>query len=188
MTPVLRCSGAADKVRCKKIHLWHEKSNSSVHMYCVYMADSWSITIPQETPKKYKQKSKCTIIFRNELFTGDALPGGWWTELCCDIITILLFKWIFWTLVSLCCFLSFPHKCGNKELQVIHWVNCGIPIGTLVVIGMTSIVHGRRRWEVRCMKEWEARESQLRDQRKTRVTRKCLLWVNVPRTETWHAY
>lgn len=49
---------------------------------------------------------------------------------------------------------------------------------------MTGIVHGRRRWEVRCMKEWEARESQLRDQRKTRVTRKCLLWASVPRTET----
>lgn len=28
MTPVLRCSGAADKVRCKEIHVWHEKSNS----------------------------------------------------------------------------------------------------------------------------------------------------------------
>lgn len=27
------------------------------------MADSWSITIPQETPKKYKQKSKCTVIY-----------------------------------------------------------------------------------------------------------------------------
>lgn len=49
---------------------------------------------------------------------------------------------------------------------------------------MTGIVHGRRRWEVRCMKEGEAKESQLRDQRKTRVTRKCLLCVNVPRTET----
>lgn len=77
-----------------------------------------------------------------------------------------------------------PQVSANTEFQVFDWVNGGIPIGTLVVIGMTGIVHGRRRWEVRCMMEWEARESQLRDQRKTRVTRKCLLRANVLRTET----
>jgi len=27
-----------------------------------------------------------------------------------------------------------------------------------MVVGMTGVVHCRRRWEVRCMKEWEARE------------------------------
>lgn len=68
-----------------------------------------------------------------------------------------------------------------------RWVNRGAPIGTPVVAGMTGVVHGRRRWEVRCTKEWEARESQLRDQRKTRVTRKCLLQASLPRTETRHA-
>lgn len=77
---------------------------------------------------------------------------------------------------------------GNTELRVNYWINCGVPIGTLVVVGMTGVVHCRRRWEVRCMKEWEARELQLRDQRKTKVTRKCLLQANLPRTETQHAY
>lgn len=185
MTPVLRCSGAADKVRCKEIHLWHEKSNS--YAVCTWQIHGLSL-FPRKPPKIQTEKQMHSNILRNELFTGDALPGGWWTELCRDVITILLFKCIFWILVSLCCFLPFSQVCGNTELQVIYWVNGGIPIGTLVVIGVTGIVHGRRRWEVRCMKEGEAKESQLRDQRKTRVTRKCLLCVNVPRTETWHAY
>lgn len=62
-------------------------------------------------------------------------------ERCHDATTILLFKCIFFTLVSLCCFLPFPQLRGNMGLQAVYWVKCGIPIGTLVVIGMTGVVH-----------------------------------------------
>lgn len=59
MTPVLRCSGAADKVRCKEIHLWHKKSNSRA--VCTWQIHGLSL-FPRKPPKKYKQKSKCTVI------------------------------------------------------------------------------------------------------------------------------
>lgn len=38
-------------------------------------------------------------------------------------------------------FPPFPQLHGNTGLQAVYWVKCGIPIGTLVVIGMTGVVH-----------------------------------------------
>lgn len=62
-----------------------------------------------------------------------------------------------------------PTLRGNTGLRVNYWVNRGVPIGRLGAVGMSG-VRGRRRWEVRCTKEWEAGELQVGDQRKTRVT------------------
>lgn len=182
-----QCQGALEQEITSDRKRYISDTRSQILVLCArgrFMVCRYS---PGNPKKIQTEKQMHSSKLRNELFTGDALPGRWWTERYCDVTTKLLFKCIFWTLVSFG-FLPFPQLCGNTELQVFYWVNCGIPIGTLVVIGMTGAVHGRRRWEVRCMKEWEAKESQLRDQRKTRVTRKCLLQANVLRTETWHAY
>lgn len=158
------------------------KSSSTAREIC-----STSSHLRRGKEKNQTEQQMHSSIMRNTLFKGDALSRDGWSDCCHDATTILLFKCIFQTVVSLWYFLLLP-LCGNTELGVNYWVNCGVPIGTLVVVGMTGVGHCRRRWEVRCMKEWEARKLQLRDQRRTRVTRKCLLQANVPRTEMWHAY
>lgn len=41
--------------------------------------------------------------------------------------------------------------------SIDYWVTCGIPIGTLLVVGVTGAVRCRRKWKVRFMKEWKGR-------------------------------
>lgn len=54
VTPVLRCSGAGDKVRCKEINLWHEKSNTCA--VCTWQICGLSL-FPRKPQKNTNRKA-----------------------------------------------------------------------------------------------------------------------------------
>lgn len=109
--------------------------------------------------KKNKQKSKCIVVYWEINYLKEMRFQGTDEMNVAMMLQPYCFSIAFFRLWSPCD-TSSPSLplCGNTELRVNDWVNCGVPIGTLVVVGMTGVVHCRRRWEVRCMKEWEARE------------------------------
>lgn len=180
---MIRCSWAGHKVRCEKsntsavcvsgswvqgVKLYNARCrhissfkwlSSHFFKYCVRNLQCIHPIWEGERKKKNKQKSKCIVVYWEINYLKEMRFQGTDEMNVAMMLQPYCFSIAFFRLWSPCD-TSSPSLplCGNTELRVNDWVNCGVPIGTLVVVGMTGVVHCRRRWEVRCMKEWEARE------------------------------